>query len=51
MESVQDIIAKARFDESFLKGGSGLGEDLEELATMGECETTPSQQEEQDTGR
>ena len=36
MESVQDIIAKARFAESFLKGTPtlGLGENLEELAQL-----------------
>ena len=36
MESVKDIIAKARFAESFLRGGSGvdLGENLEELAQI-----------------
>ena len=36
MESVQDIIAKARFAESFLKGTPtlGLGENLEELIQL-----------------
>ena len=36
MESVKDIIAKARFAESFLRGGSGvdLGENLDDLAQI-----------------
>ena len=35
MESVKDIIAKARFAESYLRGGTGeLGENLDELAQM-----------------
>lgn len=40
MESVKDIIAKARFAESYLRGGSGveLGENLEELAQIVEEE-------------
>ncbi len=34
MQSVKDIIAKARFAESYLRGGTDVGENLEELAQM-----------------
>ncbi len=34
MQSVKDIIARAKMEESFLKSGTETGENLEELAKM-----------------
>ncbi len=47
MESVKDIIAKARYAESYLRGGTDadVGENLEELAQMVDDDQEPKDEE------
>ncbi len=47
MESVKDIIAKARYAESYLRGGTDteVGENLEELAQMVDDDLEPKEED------
>lgn len=43
-QSVDDIIAKARFTESFLTASAGLTDNLDQLAKLGDLEENGMQQ-------